>query len=139
MNNDQEYLLEEDDAKLEADDNFNCHYVNGDGKHEADIGEQRILSVDDIINEIGPCGCYQVLLGILVCLINVPVTYQILIMYFTGHSPNWRCKNSTNHFCNISGEVSPAETGRFNSRCSMPRSSWEYVVQKDFSFVTEVG
>ena len=95
-------------------------------------------TVDDIVEKIGPCGRYQYMRCLMLCVLTIPMTYQILIMYFTGHSPNWRCVNGTNLQCNITGEISPAEVDLFNSRCNMPRYSWEYVSPRNFSFITEV-
>ena len=100
--------------------------------------EPSFASVDEIFEKIGPCGLYQYIWGFALCILNIPMTYQILIMYFTGHSSNWKCVNGTNPACNFTGEVSPAEVDKFNTRCSMPRHSWEFVTPRSFSFVTEV-
>lgn len=109
-----------------------------DGMINEDTTEPNFSSVDEIFEKIGPCGRYQFLQSFLLCMLMIPMTYQILLMYFTGHSPNWKCANGTNIACNFTGEISPADVDKFNSRCSMPRYSWEYVTHRNFSFITEV-
>lgn len=117
----------------EDEDLIKNEIINGE------IIEPQFATVDEIFEKIGPCGAYQFTRGFVLCILAVPMTYQILIMYFTGHSPNWKCVNGTNTACNITGEISPAEVDQFKSRCSMPRHSWEYTTPKTFSFITEVG
>ncbi len=95
----------------------------------------RTVSVDQMISDVGGCGIYQVLLCLLFSLANIPASYQILLMYFTGHSPSWRCVNST--ACSYVGEITASDE-RFPARCFMPRDNWEYITPKDFSIVTEV-
>ena len=95
-------------------------------------------TLDDLFEDVGPCGRYQYMQLFALCILSIPMKYPVLIMYFTGHSPNWRCVNGTNLHCNITGEISPAEVDLFNSRCNMPRDSWEYVTPRNFSFITEV-
>ena len=106
--------------------------------HINDDIEPRVTTVDEIFEKIGPCGRYQYLQAVALCILSIPIGYQMFIMYFTGHSPNWRCVNGTNSACNITGEISPADVDQFNSRCRMPRQSWEYVTPRNFSFITEV-
>ena len=96
------------------------------------------VSMDEILKNIGTCGRYQYMQAFALSFLIIPMGYQMFIMYFTGHSPNWRCVNGTNSQCNITGEISPAEVDLFNSRCNMPRDSWEYVTPRNFSFITEV-
>ena len=108
--------------------------VSNDGAN----AEPNFGTVDEIFEKIGPCGRYQYIRGFILCILNIPMTYQILIMYFTGHSPNWRCVNGTDAACNMTGEISPADVDQFNSRCHMPRQSWEYVTPRHFSVITEV-
>ena len=95
-------------------------------------------SVDVLISKVGQCGLYQILVCFIICLTNIPMTYQILIMYFTGHSPNWRCTNVTSTLCNVTKEVSSADVELYHSRCKMPRDNWDYVTPRNFSLITEV-
>ena len=106
--------------------------------HIDDDIEPCVTTVDEIFEKIGPCGRYQYMQIFAICILCIPMGYQMFIMYFTGHSPNWRCVNGTNSACNITGEISPADVDQFNSRCHMPRESWEYVTSRNFSFITEV-
>lgn len=105
---------------------------------ESDTSKPCQESVDVLISKVGQCGLYQVLVCCVICLANIPMTYQILIMYFTGHSPNWRCTNVTSTSCNFTTEVSSAEVELYRSRCRMPRDNWEYVTQRNYSLITEV-
>ena len=123
----------EDDHEVLIRDEIPGHEILSSDNNEPTLG-----TVDEIFENIGPCGRYQYVRGFMLCLLTIPMTYQILIMYFTGHSPNWRCVNGTNLQCNITGEISPAEVDLFKSRCNMPRESWEYVNPRNFSFITEV-
>jgi len=122
--------LAEDSEILIRDDSFN-EFSNGA------VMEPTFGTVDGIFEKIGPCGRYQYMRGFLLCMLNIPMTYQILIMYFTGHNPNWRCVNGTNSACNFTKEISPAHVDQFHARCNMPRKSWEYVTPRKFSFITE--
>jgi len=122
--------LAEDSEILIRDDSFN-EFSNGA------VMEPTFGTVDGIFEKIGPCGRYQYMRGFLLCMFNIPMTYQILIMYFTGHNPNWRCVNGTNSACNFTKEISPAHVDQFHARCNMPRGSWEYVTPRKFSFITE--
>ena len=124
--------LADDSTVLIRDDSFN-EFSNGV------VMEPTFGTVDGIFDKIGPCGRYQYMYCFLLCMLNIPMTYQILIMYFTGHNPNWRCINGTNSACNFTKEISPADVHQFHSRCNMPRESWEYVTPRKFSFITEVS
>ena len=54
------------------------------------------LNVDGFLRMVGEFGPYQWLLDMAFCLMILPVTFQMFIMYFAGHQPDWRCtKNST--------------------------------------------
>eukprot|EP00794_Sanderia_malayensis_P006992 gene6992-7777_t len=96
------------------------------------------VSVDELIDQVGGCGIYQKFICLLFSLANIPGTYQILLMYFTGHSPPWKCKNATDPFtsCKLKGVFTPADE-QFHARCSMPRDHWVYVAPIGYSIVTE--
>jgi len=115
-------------------------FIKDDTQNEApviDTTNLNIETVDEIFEQIGACGRYQLIQAFALSLLNVPIAFPLFLIYFTGHSPNWRCVNGTNLPCNFTGEISPADVNRFALRCSMPRQSWEYVNPRNFSFITE--
>ena len=142
-------LLDEDSQDSQEDEkemSINFHQLHDINLHEADeefvyanhnnTAEPTVLTVDQILEKLGQCGLFQVGISVIVCLLTFPQVYQILLMYFTGHSPPWKCARN-NPECNISGIIEPSQAYLYKKRCYMNRSVWEYTTGKQFSFVTE--
>lgn len=92
----------------------------------------RVLSVDEILHVVGEFDRFQWTLDAILCVMIIPRTYMILIMYFAALKPEWKCvKNST--VCLYNTTMSSSDP----ARCSMPRSEWEFTEPKEFSIVTE--
>ena len=98
------------------------------------------MSIDQFLELIGDFGKGQKLIILLISIMVAPPFYQFLIMVFIGYNPPWRCgsqKNmSTN--CGTNGTTFALGDDFYKQRCSMPRSSWEYVESTSFSIVTKV-
>lgn len=94
--------------------------------------KKRLVSLDEMIEVVGPFNKFQWILDAMFCMMLVPQTFQALIMYFGALDPGWRCtKNSS--ICLSNETMSPDN----NARCSMPRTEWEFTEAKDFSIITQ--
>ena len=92
----------------------------------------RYVSIDEMLTYVGGYGPYQWMLDAIFSIIQLPQTFQILIMYFAALSPTWQCAaNSTSCLSNAtfaSGD---------RSRCAMKREDWVYTQPRDFSVATQ--
>lgn len=97
-----------------------------------------ITSIDQILPLIGEFGLFQFLYIGILCILTIPATFQVLIIYFVAHNPAWECvTNST--VCTFNGAVSKPSDSRYKLRCKIPRSEWKYVEGDYYSIVTEFG
>lgn len=94
--------------------------------------QKRWVSVDTMLSIVGEFGPFQWLLDGLFCFLIVPRTFQILIMYFAAMNPTWKCVSNSS-ICLLNGTFSSDD----DTRCSMPRSEWEFTEPKEFSIVTQ--
>ena len=102
----------------------------------APLKVKKCLRMDEALPLIGEFGKYQILLDIALCIMTFPNSMLVLIPYFTQYNPPWRCsRNST--ICRYNGTFG-AYDKLYESRCTMPRSAWEYTKPKDYSIITEV-
>ena len=90
------------------------------------------LNVDGFLKMVGEFGTYQILLDGVFCLMMLPFTFHVLIMFFAAQEPEWRCVKNSTH-CNLNGSFTSAN----ELRCHVPRSEWEYTEPESFSIVTE--
>ena len=99
-------------------------------RNQFDMNKQ--VSIDGMLPYIGEFGKFQRLLDGVFCIMIIPQTLQVLIMYFAALSPPWKCvANST--ICLFNTTLKNDDT----SRCRMPRSEWEYTEPKEYSIVTQ--
>ena len=108
-----------------------------DNSMEEKSDSKEVLSIDELTERVGPFGLYQVRLQFLFFLLMLPLSYQVLIMYFIAESPPWQCKHGSK-VCLYKGLLTPNMGKRFQKRCYLNRSEWEYSTSKDLSIVTEV-
>ena len=108
-----------------------------DSSMEEKSDSKEVLSIDELTERVGPFGLYQVRLQFLFFLLMLPLTYQVLIMYFVAESPPWQCKRGSK-VCLYKGLLTPNMGKRFQKRCYLNRSEWEYSTSRDLSIVTEV-
>ena len=95
------------------------------------------ISVDDVLEELGGYGRYQILMLQLVGFIEFGLSaFNVMIITFIAGEPTWECvSNST--VCNITGTVGTTNDN-YADRCDMPRSEWKF--SNTFtSTVTEVS
>ena len=104
-----------------------------------DLGEPKALPLDDILSRTGVAGTLQLLIHFSVFYVELVVTGHIGLVFFTGHSPPWRCvDNTTSGFCNNNHNTEfSMDSPMFNARCNLNRSDWTYLTHKYYSFVTE--
>ena len=91
----------------------------------------KYVSIEDMLKEIGEFGLFQQLLLALLCLSNMYGS-QIVIMYFAGLNPSWKCTENSS-VC-LSSDTFPNTN---KSRCLMKRFDWEYTEQKEYSVTTQ--
>lgn len=89
-------------------------------------------NINEVIPVIGPFGKFQKLLTFSFCIMILPATFQILIMYFGALNPDWKCAaNST--VCTSNGTFPSSN----KDRCSMDRSDWDFDQPIGFSIITQ--
>ena len=92
---------------------------------------QTFVSIDDMIGYAGGFKIFQWILCLMFSAIMLPVAYPSIIMLFTAQNPPWRCvENST--LCTSNGTFLPTNY----TRCSLPRTEWEFAKSKEYSIVT---
>ena len=98
---------------------------------------KEVLNIDELTERVGPFGLYQIRIQFLFFLLMLPLTYQVLIMYFVAENPPWHCKHESK-VCLYKGLLTSNMGKKFQRRCYLNRSEWEYSTSKDLSIVTEV-
>lgn len=94
--------------------------------------ETHFDTIDDVLHKTGSYGMYQILLTIALCIFMIPLSFPVLIMYFTALEPPWRCvSNST--VCIINQTM----TSDNYAKCSMQRSEWKFTENNDYSIITQ--
>ena len=87
-------------------------------------------SLDELLAHVGDYGKYQKILTLVLFVMVIPMSYPIIIMFFSSLDPAWRCRaNST--VCNYTGTFTSTQ------QCAMNRSDWEFTKPDSFSFVTQ--
>ena len=97
--------------------------------------QQRIevVSIDEMLDIVGPFGKFQKIVNVILCLMRVPPIYQIMIMFFAGDEPSWRCaQNSTR--CKLNGTFDANDRRKCTN--GWKRSDWEYSKPREYSIVT---
>ena len=94
------------------------------------------LDIDDFLEEIGAFGRAQHLLLVVFVIMIIPAAYQVLVMFFIGANPPWRCAQNQTE-CDYHGVFSIGDEF-YDARCEMSRKSWEYTEPSTYSIVTEV-
>ena len=110
---------------------------NGDDMEEKSVSKEEV-SVDELTERVGPFGVYQIRTQAVFFVFMLPLTYQVLIMYFAAENPPWQCRNGSKS-CTYKGKLTSNMGKRFQRRCKLNRSEWEYVSSRKLSIVTEVG
>lgn len=94
-------------------------------------------NLDDILPFIGELGKYQIGLVFLMALMILVAGFPVLIMFFAGQNPPWKCvSNST--VCSLNGTFKSGDRD-YKARCKMPRSEWEFTKPREYSIVTQVS
>ncbi|XP_032240300.2 organic cation transporter protein isoform X1 [Nematostella vectensis] len=88
------------------------------------------LTIDEVLEEIGSMGRYQIRLVFIFCYFGFFVVgFQTMLMTFITGEPGWQCvENST--VCNVTGVHRPGGD-HYKLRCDLPRSDWEFA--KEFT------
>ena len=88
--------------------------------------------INDVIPIVGGFGRFQKLLISCFCIMIIPSTCSILIMYFGALNPSWRCSANSSR-CLQNGTF-PSEN---KERCRMHRSDWEFTESHTYSIITQ--
>ena len=120
--------MDEDQLSLISKQDDTSEYSKADG-------DVTYIDPDEYIEKVGQCGLYQIRTQIIFMFFMIPIASQILIMYFVGHNPPWRCKEGSKT-CKFNGTVGTFDH-HFFARCKMERSEWEYTTSKEYSIVTQ--
>ena len=104
---------------------------------ETPLIEDDSLSMDDVLLFIGEFGKFQIILEAAFCVMSFPPVMLVLLPFFVQHIPPWHCSNNST-ICPFNGTFSP-EDKLYKSRCSMPRSEWEFSKPKEYSIITQVS
>ena len=96
----------------------------------------KVNSIDEILPYVGEFGRYQIVLVSMLSIIILCCGFPILIMYFAGQNPAWKCVNNST-VCNLNGTFESGDDN-YEFRCSIPRKDWKFTQPKDYSIVTQV-
>lgn len=97
--------------------------------------QQVFKNINEVIPYIGPFGKFQKLLTGIFCIMIIPGTYQILIMYFGALSPAWKCAANSSVCLNKVGNKTLPNTNA--ARCAMARKDWDFSEPAAFSIRTQ--
>lgn len=97
------------------------------------------LSVDDILSTMNPVGRFQLFLVSVIFLAVFSTSYNFMLVYFTADDPPWECtRGNSSHFCRVhKNKTIDRSSNLFEERCKLHRSEWTYIVEKQYSIVTE--
>jgi len=98
--------------------------------------EKKECEVDEILPFVGEFSRFQIVVEILLCILIIPQTLQVLIMYFAALNSPWRCAANSTRCSFPRNETFNTDSTDYKARCDMERSDWEFVESKDFSIVT---
>ena len=119
---------------MAEDEKFEEKVVEMDQKAGKDM--MKVNTIDEILPYVGEFGKYQIMLVAMLSTMILASTFPILIMYFAGQNPAWKCvHNST--VCNLNGTFESGDDN-YEFRCSIPRKDWQFTQPKDYSIVTQV-
>eukprot|EP00795_Rhopilema_esculentum_P001443 gene1443-15868_t len=97
----------------------------------------KVNSIDEILPYVGEFGKYQIMMVSMLSTMILASGFPILIMYFAGQNPAWKCvHNST--VCSLNGTFESGDDN-YEFRCSIPRKDWQFTQPKDYSIVTQVN
>ena len=97
------------------------------------------MTIDEILEQIGEMGRFQISRLAMFCLIMVAPAFQFLNMYFLAAEAPWQCaQNST--VCKLNGSFTVGHP-HYEFRCKINRSDWEFAPYEGphDSIVSEVG
>ncbi|XP_057313743.1 solute carrier family 22 member 15-like [Hydractinia symbiolongicarpus] len=100
------------------------------------------ITIDQFLKHGGECGRYQVMVQGCIMFALLPMVYPIMIFYYIGYDPPWRCVYNSNNIthsvdfnktCSNSSMIFPHD---HSSRCDLDRSEWTFDYHKT-TLVTE--
>ena len=101
------------------------------------MAEQTGLTIDDVLEQVGSCGFYQIrFVLILSYLMGISVNMPVAQLVFLTAEPPWKCATNSS-VCNMTGTFRSGDQ-YYKTRCTMGRSDWEFV-DGFTSLITEVG
>ena len=143
---DKKFLLESmdddgDEINLVSDNESEYELNNDETVNET---EEESINIDEFLRRGGECGRYQVMVLFFLMLTMLPSVYPIMIFYYMGYDPPWKCKQNINathseHFstmCNMTN-INTIFQNDNTGRCHLNRSEWQYDYSKK-TLVTEV-
>lgn len=126
----------DDEISLSGDDDrdeISSPLLNNDGV------EEEFVSVDEFTNYAGEYGRYQIFIQTLVMVTIIPLTYPVMIFYYIGHGPEWKCTSPiTTASSTLYGLANHSTVPTWCSnntrtyehsdteRCHMNRTMWKY-------------
>ena len=94
------------------------------------------LSADDVLQEIGSFGWFQIRLLILFNLLSALLFgWAVMVTGIITAEPPWKCAHNSS-VCTFDDSFSPGDDN-YDYRCNISRSEWEFVDELT-SVVTEV-
>ena len=80
--------------------------------------------MDEILEQIGGMGRFQITRLVMFCFLMFPPTFQFLNMYFIVAEAPWQCVNNSTE-CKLNGSFVVGDFD-YDFRCKINRSEWEY-------------
>ena len=106
----------------------------------ANDGEVEIeyVDMDEYIKHVGEFGRYQLLILFLIIIGTFPLVFPVLIFYYIGHGPKWKCNpNTIEDFTSLCTSNTSVYESTNATRCDMNRTHWIYEDLGKSTIVTE--
>lgn len=125
--------IEEDNVSV-TDEAATMLLNDGNDNDGNDNVQETEVDVDTFIEHAGNFGRYQILIMIMITISAFPTSYPVLLFYFIGHGPSWRCEDNTHPVCYNDTSIHDPEDA---TRCRINRTQWTYDHANKSTIVTE--
>ena len=103
--------------------------------------QKREKGPDEVIQELGGCGRFQVRVAVIIHLMNIVATWSMYAMVFVSASTKWRCRDDDSFLLdelNVSQDINKTFGQVCHNRNGSSCSEFEFATTDMHTIVTEV-